>query len=251
MDQVVQLQFDIKRTAKVFERFGRQTNFAVARAITETVGFVRTTSRDRLGEYLKIRTNWMRNSIVTPQPATRDRLIGTVGVRKGNRGFDLAPLLVEGGEKMPHGDTQGVPKMGADLPTVQFPRGAAGERTTLRGQNWPGQMLLAITKAKIKQEEARHGLASGRRRRVEKAGAAPRVKKYAGLVFLEHAAIPTIAIRVGGRKAYKPLWFLLDRPVHIKKKWPFIENGLAVINDVLPVLTTGYLQEILSGVRTT
>jgi hypothetical protein len=225
----------INRTAKVLERIGRNADFAAARALTEAAGFVRTVEREHLGDNMKIRTTWLRTSLVT-RSATKDRLVSVVGVRRGQRGLDLAPELILGGEKAPYHNQQGIPKMGAGARGFDMPRGADNERKTLKGSNWPARLLDMLARTASLRKE-------GKSRNMK------RTKAFkGGLVFLKDAKIPTIAVRVGP-KEYKPLWFLYKDAVTIPKKWPFFERGSQTAQDALPVLTKLYMGQYIQQVR--
>lgn len=233
----IRLVTTIDKTAKVLERFGRNANFAIARALTEGAGFVRTVERDHLGDgKMKIRTTWLRTSLVTVA-ATKENLVAVVGVRKGNRGNDLAPQLILGGERKAYNNQQGIPQAGAAERGFDMPRGSDGERKTLKGSNWPITLLRMVQKTEALRKEG-------------KSKNQKRTKAFkGGLVFLEHAKIPTIAVRIGP-KEYKPLWFLYKEPVEIPKLWPFFERGSKTAQDVMPVLSKLYLGQYISQVKT-
>lgn len=213
-----QVRADVSRLVKALTKLGeRNIPFAVARALTDLAMEIREGAKPRLKRLFHIRTTWVERGfrVVSADYRTAPGR-GTIEARVGHKDPYMA-LQQTGGDKLPKGREQAIPQAGSALGAgMQMPRGSAGERTTPRGSNWPRHLIAAIESMKARQ----------------KAGKKSRNKAAKNkLVFLEHARIPTIAVRIangrGTKGQFKPLWFLYSRPVDIPKRWDFLERGEA------------------------
>ena len=232
-----QVFIDNSRLIRALERIGnRNVPFAVARALTDTAKVVQEDARGRLARIFKIRTTWVSRGLRVRSSdwKTAPHLEAAVGTVD-----KFMALQQTGGMKDPKDDMQGIPKAGSALVGgMNMPRGTAGERTTTRGANWPRQLVKAIQALKAAK-------AAGKRSR-------NRAAKNK-LVFLEHADIPTIAVRVstgrGTKGQFKPLWFLFKRSVKIPKRWDFLERGELVARRNLERILHRRIREEISGSR--
>jgi hypothetical protein len=166
----------------------------------------------------------------------------------------MLQLQAEGGKKAvgPKAGKfgQGIPQKGADpAGDIKMPRGSGGERPTYRGMgNWPGQLMRAVDQFNKRASKAW----------AKKSGSASQTRALAGmaksragsnrLVFMEHAKVPTIAIRVAagsGKGKFVPLWFLKNAPVNIPKRWKFYEDGESFLATNMPPLMERHINKAL------
>lgn len=232
----VQVELDFTKLAKALTRIAdKNVPFAMARAVTDTAKEIKTTSIHRLNRVFQIRSTWLERGM---------RVISAdwKTVRQEARVGTKDPFMVlqqTGGDKAPLGASQGVPEAGSPLSGgMPMPRGTAGERTTPKGSRWPKHLIEAILA----------------QRAMRKAGKVSRNRAAKNkLVYLENAKTVTIGVRTKfgkgsntGRDQFKALWFLVKRPVHIPKRWDFLERGEAQAVRILPWYVQKRLDEVIA-----
>jgi hypothetical protein len=241
----MRIKFETAPFTKALRGIERQTKFACARTLSEVALSIYHDSQMRLGLYFKVRSGWMARRFKTHM-ATRDKLVAWVG----HMDAFMADQALGGTKNVQSGSkNQGVPQQGNVPGAIPMPRGTGGERPTYRRQNWPRQLIAAIEK--YEQRMGKAGLkkkgSKSRERAVINAN-----KTRAGsnrLVWMEHAKIPTLAIRVAsgqGRGKYVPLWFMIGGPVKIPKRWKFFEDGEHMARTFVPPFFQKYFKESIA-----
>jgi hypothetical protein len=250
----MKIRITVAPLQKALRGIERQAKFGASQAMNEWVEVYKLRAIDHLPRFFRIRSGWLAKGFKT-EHAKRDKLEAMVGHKD-----EYMKWQAEGGNK-PVGPKataygQGIPQQGA-MPATQMPiampRGMSGERPTYRGANWAGQLLRSLKMFESKQAKVgqkRHGSKSQR----NAIAAAAKTRAASNrLVFLKHAAIPTIAIRIGsgnGRGKYLPLWFLKNAPVKIPKRWKFYEEGEAFAKSNLPPMMDWHINKWINKIGT-
>jgi hypothetical protein len=205
---------------------------------------------DHLGRYFKIRSGWIAKGFRTNH-AKRDKLEAWVGHLD-----KMLKAQAEGGLKIPGkvGFGQGIPQEGSDpVGSIPMPRGMSGERPTYRGANWPKQLIASVRKFDaLRRKSLTKTKGTKGRGKLEQRMSDTRAASNR-LVFLKHAAVPTIAIRIAsgnGRGKYLPLWFLKNAPVKIPKRWMFYEEGEAFAQSNLPPMMDWHINKWINKIGT-
>lgn len=235
----VKVELDFAPLFKALNRIAdRNVPFALARAVTDMAKLVKEDAIPRLNRVFQIRGTWlargMRVISADWKAGTARSMVAEVGTKD-----PFMAAQQTGGLKDPKASMQGIPQEGAAISGgMQMPRGLAGERKTLRGSNWPRQLIAAIHAA----QAARKGGKKSRNRAAKNK-----------LIVLENARTLTIAVRKKfgkgsneGRDQFKALWFLVKTPVQIPKRWDFLERGEAMVRRDLPRLAQVRLDEVIT-----
>lgn len=238
----LRLKFRTDETARAFSKLGKRTvPWAAARALTETAVQLRDVTVARLAGQFKIRSRWVPDAIRSTG-ATHTKLRSLVWVRDKTAEFMSRQAL--GGTK-PVGSKgeQGVPQKGGPQLGVEAPRGAAGERKTLRGSNWPGKLLDRVTAALERRKAAR---AAGSKRKSR--------SKWikSGVFVIDKPDMAAIMQRLSpgrGRGHYRMLWYIQKGPVNIPKRWDFYPYGQRFVPRVYPKLFDMAMAEEMAGFK--
>ncbi len=246
---MVKVRIGIAPLQKTLRGIERQSKFASAQALNELVEVIKLRSIDRLPKYFRIRSGYLARGFRT-QHALRDRLVAWVGHLE-----KFLEAQAVGGTKDPRDSSigQAVPQKGTAPGSIPMPRGTSGERPTYRGSNWPRQLVKAVELYE-KKIAASRGKKAGSKSHTRAVNSAMDTRAASNrLVFLRHARIPTLAIRIGkgqGRGNYLPLWFLTKAPVKIPKRWKFFEDGESFARSNFTPMMDFYLTKSLANMRT-
>ena len=241
------IKIDVSPMLKTLRGLDRQGRYAMSLALTDIVNDIKDDTIGRLPHYFTIRSGWLAKGFRTNH-ATRDKLVAWVGQKDP---FMAAQAL--GGTKPPEKGQMGIPQDGTVPGSIPMPRGTSGERPTYRGSNWPKQLIRAIDAFEAKRTKAL-GKKKGSKSQVRMLGTASRMRASENkLVFLRHASVPTLAIRIAsgkGRGKYAPLWFLRTTPVKIPKRWGFFRDGEMFARAYLPPVFQYQLDKAYKDMRT-
>lgn len=240
------IRIDVNPLLKTLRGMDRQGRYAMSLALTDIVNDIKDDTIDRLPHYFTIRSGWLSKGFRTGH-ATRDKLVAWVGQKD-----PFMAAQAQGGTKASKGQ-MGIPQEGSAPGMIPMPRGTSGERPTYRGSNWPKQLIRAIDAFEAKLGKAR-GKEKGSKSQIRMLGTAGKMKAATNrLVFLRHAKVPTLAIRIAsgnGPGKYIPLWFLRTTPVKIPKRWGFFQDGEMFARAYLPPVFQYQLDKALKDMRT-
>lgn len=252
----MKIRINIAPMQKALRGIERQAKFGAAQALNEWVEVYKLRAIDHLPRYFKVRSGWNAKGFRTGH-ATRDKLTAWVGHLDNmntKNGDNFMKRQAEGGMKpVKSGQRfgeQGIPQEGNVPGSIKMPRGTGGERPTYRGSNWIKQLIAAVRKFETKQTKARGKKTKRASERAFASAASTRAAENK-LVFLEHASIQTLAIRVGKgnkRGVYVPLWFLYKAPVKIPKRWMFYEEGESFAKSNLPPMMDWHINKWINKI---
>ena len=246
----MKIRINIEPLKKAIRGIERQTKFGASQALNEWVEVYKLRAIQHLGDYFKIRSGWIAKGFRTGH-ATRDKLTAYVGHLD-----KMLKAQAEGGTK-PVGKIglgQGVPQQGTDPNgNIPMPRGMSGERPTYRGANWPKQLIASVRKFEGMRRKS-YGKKAGSKSRARAESSMANTRAASNrLVFLRNARIPTVAIRIAsgnGRGKYLPLWFLINAPIKIPKRWKFYEDGEAFAKSNLQPLMDWHINKWINKIGT-
>jgi len=238
----MRIKFDSAPLTKMLRGIERQTKFACARTLSEIALSIFHDSQNRLGLYFNVRAGYLARRFKTHM-ATRDNLKAWVGHMD-----EFMAVQATGGDKAVRSGAkfQGIPQRGITPGDIPMPRGSGGERPTYRGQNWPRQLIAAVEKFDAKLGKARLKKRGSKSEARSLAAASGTRAGSNRLVWMEHAKVPTIAIRIAsgqGKGKYLPLWFLKGETVKIPKRWKFFEDGEHMARTFVPPFFQKYFSE--------
>lgn len=168
--------------------------------MNDAAEFARGQVKRELPQHFKIRSNWVPGAIRVER-GTMYNQQAIVGV-SDKSSFMVAHEL--GGDKKRKGSEQALP---VDV------RGSGGMGKTLRGSNWPKDLLKKSEDVYVVRTATRIGVVIKRQGR--------------------------------GKKQGKVLYTLIGKTLHIKKRWNFRQRVEEIGRDVMPPLFATHLTEAM------